>query len=76
MSLARPSPANTDETSTRLRASRGSSPLFTDQHGFEIAQTVEHNARLQPTQQYRQSKYVLEHILRPSHLHSDGGAWI
>jgi nitrite reductase (NADH) large subunit len=26
--------------------------------------------------QYRQSKYVLEHILRPSQLYSGGGAWI
>src|ERR1700733_13712535 len=32
--------------------------------------------RLQLARQYRQSKYVLEHILRPSQLHSGGGAWI
>jgi hypothetical protein len=73
MSLA---PASTDESSTRLWASRRSSPLFTEQHGFEIAQTVDRNARLQLARQCRQSKYVLEHIVRPSHLHSDGGALI
>jgi hypothetical protein len=31
---------------------------------------------VQLARQYRQSKYVLEHILRPSQLHSGGGATI
>jgi hypothetical protein len=30
----------------------------------------------QLAQQYRQSKYVLEHIRRPPQLHSGDGAWI
>jgi hypothetical protein len=32
--------------------------------------------RLQLARQYRQSEYVLEHILRPSQLHHGGGATI
>jgi hypothetical protein len=32
--------------------------------------------RLQLARQYRQAKHVLEHILRPSQLHSGGGATI
>jgi len=31
---------------------------------------------VQLARQYRQSKYVLEHIHRPSQLHSGGGTWI
>jgi hypothetical protein len=35
---------------------------------------AESATRLQLARRYRQSKYVLEHILRPSQLHSGGAS--
>jgi hypothetical protein len=50
---------------------------------FEIAPAVKPLLRGDMTEQgcklmttHRQSKYVLEHILRPSQLYSGGRAWI
>jgi hypothetical protein len=37
---------------------------------------AESATRLQLARRYRQSKYVLEHILCPSHLHGNAGASI
>jgi hypothetical protein len=45
-------------------------------HSTDKKFTIVRLGGLQLARQLRQSKYVLEHILRPSQLHSGGGAWI